>query len=130
MLNITVTSSSAKVTAFPENCTRLEYRLTIKYISKELYSYYTPRKLCLWEGILFSRCPSVRLSVRPSVTFCFLNNLKSHGWNLIKPCIHIHIYRANTYNKKIRARGHFYELFPFVILKGFSIYINRVLYIT
>ena len=66
--------------------------------------FYTPRKLCLWEGILFSRP-----SVRPSVTFCFLNNLKSHGWNLIKPCIHIHIYRANTYNKKIRARGHFYE---------------------
>ena len=21
---------------------------------------YTPRKLCLWVGILFSRCPSVR----------------------------------------------------------------------
>ena len=65
----------------------------------------TPRKLCLWEGILFSYCPSIR----PSVTFCFLNNLKSQGWNLIKPCIHIHIYRANAYNKKIRARGHFYE---------------------
>ena len=28
---------------------------------------YTPRKLCLWWGILFSRCPSVRLSVRLSV---------------------------------------------------------------
>ena len=53
--------------------------------------------------------PDVRASIRPSVTFCFLNKLKSHGWNLIKPCIHIHIYRANTYNKKIRARGHFYE---------------------
>ena len=23
------------------------------------------RKLCLWEGILFSRCPSVHPSVRP-----------------------------------------------------------------
>ena len=32
-----------------------------------------PRKLCLWEGILFSRCPSVR----SSVTFCFLNIFKS-----------------------------------------------------
>ena len=26
--------------------------------------YYTPRKLCLWWGILFSRCPSVRAYVR------------------------------------------------------------------
>ena len=48
--------------------------------------YYTPRKLCLWEGILFSRCPSVCPSERTnkrtnesvSVTFCFLNILKSH----------------------------------------------------
>ena len=23
---------------------------------------YTPRKLCLWEGILFSRCPTDRVS--------------------------------------------------------------------
>ena len=44
--------------------------------------------------------PSVRPCVRPSVTFCFLNIFKSNGWNFIKPCIHIHIYRANNYNKK------------------------------
>ena len=30
--------------------------------------------LCLWEGILFSRCPSESVSE----TFCFLNILKSH----------------------------------------------------
>ena len=71
----------------------------------ERFFYYTLRKLCLWVGILFSCCPSVR----PSVTFCILNIFKSHGWNFIKPCIHIHIFRANTYNKRIRARGHFYE---------------------
>ena len=53
--------------------------------------------------------PSERASIRPSVTFCFLNIFKSHGWNFIKPCIHIHIYRANTYNKNVWARGHFYE---------------------
>ena len=35
--------------------------------------YYTPRKLRLWEGILFSR-PTDRVSV----TFCFLNNFKNH----------------------------------------------------
>ena len=28
-------------------------------------SHYTPRKLCLWEGILFSRCPSDRPNVCP-----------------------------------------------------------------
>ena len=33
---------------------------------------------------------------------------------------HIHMYMANTTNKKIRARGqYFLELFPFVILNGF-----------
>ena len=30
----------------------------------ELVVYYTSRKLCLWAGILFSRCPSIRASVR------------------------------------------------------------------
>ena len=39
---------------------------------------YTPLKLCLWEGILFSRCPSDRPNNRLSVTFCFLNNFKNH----------------------------------------------------
>ena len=52
-----------------------------------------PRKLCLWWGILFSRCPSVCACVcpcvRPSVTFCFFNNLKSHCWIFIKPCKHV-----------------------------------------
>ena len=43
-----------------------------------LLHIYTPRKLCLWEGILFSRCPSVRTSECVSVTFCFLNNFKNH----------------------------------------------------
>ena len=44
--------------------------------------FYTPPKLCLWEGILFSCCPSVRKSDQRSdrvyVTFCFLNILKNH----------------------------------------------------
>ena len=34
--------------------------------------------------IPFSRCPCVRLCVRPSVTFCFLNITKRHCWNFIK----------------------------------------------
>ena len=63
-------------------------------------------------GILFSRCPSVRpsvrVSVRPSVTFCFLNNSKSHCWIFIKPCKHVHICKTNTLDKKVRARGQFY----------------------
>ena len=45
-------------------------------------SFYTPRKLCLWEGILFSRCPTDHPTDRPtdrvSVTFCFFNNFKNH----------------------------------------------------
>ena len=36
--------------------------------------YLYPRKLCLWEGILVSRCPNDRVSV----TFCFLNILKNY----------------------------------------------------
>ena len=72
-------------------------------------------------GILFSRCPSVRVSVRPcvrasvrpSVTFCFLNNLKSHCWIFIKPCKHVHICKTNTLDKKVRTRGQFYlSYFP------------------
>ena len=52
--------------------------------------------------------PSVRLCVRPSVTFCFLNNLKSNCWIFIKLCKNIHICKTNTLNKKVRARGQFY----------------------
>ena len=59
-------------------------------------------------GILFSRCPCVRACVRPSVTFCFVNILKSHCWIFIKPCKHVHIYKTKTLNKKVRARGQFY----------------------
>ena len=52
--------------------------------------------------------PSVRASVRPSVTLCFLNNSKSHCWIFIKPCKHVHICKTNTLDKKVRARGQFY----------------------
>ena len=74
-----------------------------------LHMIYTPRKLCLWEGILFSRCPSVRTNERTnesvSVTFCFLNILKSRRWNFIKLCKNLHMYKANNTYKKLRARG-------------------------
>ena len=73
---------------------------------------------------------SVHPSVRPSVTFCFLNIFKSNQWNFIKPCIHIHIYRANNYNKSKDEGPFLWELFPFVILSGLCIYINRIFYIT
>ena len=53
------------------------------------------------------------LSVRPSVTFCFLNNSKSHCWIFIKPCKHVHICKTNTLDKTVRARGQFYlSYFP------------------
>ena len=77
---------------------------------------YPPQTLFV-GGILFSRCPSVRpcvrACVRPSVTFCFLNNLKSHCWIFIKPCKHVHICKTNTLDKKVRTRGQFYlSYFP------------------
>ena len=50
---------------------------------------------------------SVCASVRPSVTFCFLNILKSHCWIFIKPCKHVHICKTNTLDKKVRARGQY-----------------------
>ena len=79
--------------------------LSCRYKCRSSDNNYTPRKLCLWWGILFSRCPSVR----PSVTFCFLNNLKkSNCWIFIKLCKNIHICKTNTLNKKVRARGQFY----------------------
>ena len=72
-------------------------------------SYLYPTQTLFVVGILFSRCPSVRASMRPSVTFCFLNILKGHCWNFIKLCKHVYIYKTNTLNKKVRAiRGQFY----------------------
>ena len=50
---------------------------------------YTQCKLCLWWVYCFH-------VVHPSVTFCFLNILKSHCWIFIKPCKHVHICKANT----------------------------------
>ena len=43
--------------------------------------------------------------------FCidsFLDILKSHQWNFIKPCKHIPIFKTNTNNKILRARGQYY----------------------
>ena len=58
-------------------------------------------------------------------SFCidsFINILKSHRWNFIKPCKHIPIFKTNTNNKNLRAKGPILlELFPFVILNGFCI---------
>ena len=44
-----------------------------------------PPQIVFVGSILCSRCPSVRVPVRPSVTFYFLNILKNHCWNFIKP---------------------------------------------
>ena len=50
---------------------------------------------------------------RVSVTFCFLNILKNHRWNFIKFCKHIRMYKANTTDEKLRARGQYYwSYFP------------------
>ena len=39
----------------------------------------------------------------------YLNILKSHWWNCIKPCKHIPIFKTNTNNKNLRARGQCYK---------------------
>ena len=48
--------------------------------------------------------------------FCidsFLNILKSHQWNFIKPGKHIPIFKTNTYIKNLRAWGQYYmSYFP------------------
>ena len=82
------------------------YKVLLVYVL-----FYTPRKLCLWEGIQFSRHLSDRLCV-DNVLFPF-NILKNHRWNFIKFCINIHMYKANTTDKKLRARGQYYwSYFP------------------
>ena len=73
-------------------------------ISVHYFTFLYPPQTLFVGGILFSRCPCVR----PSVTLCFLNNSKSHCWIFIKPCKHVHICKANTLDKKVRARGQFY----------------------
>ena len=62
-----------------------------------------------FTGFTLSVRPSVRTLIRLSVTFCFLNILKSHCWILIKPCKHVYICNTNTLNKKVRTRGQFYK---------------------
>ena len=73
---------------------------------KEFFLY--PLQTLFVVGILFSCCPCVCATVRPSVTFCFFNNLKSHCWIFIKPCKHAYICKTNTLDKKVRARCQFY----------------------
>ena len=52
-----------------------------------------PHKLCLWMGILFSHCPSINVCV--SVTFCFLNILKS--LTEFHQILHTHSYLEDKY---------------------------------
>ena len=77
--------------------------LTVQGFSLNLTVRGVSNKHCL-----LTYRPCVRPSVRPSVTFCFFNNLKSHCWIFIKPCKHVHICKTNTLYKKVRARGQFY----------------------
>ena len=56
-----------------------------------------PPKLCLWGVILFSRCLSVRLSIRPW----------HFGFSLISWKGNDGIDKMYIYNRKLRARGQF-----------------------
>ena len=85
----------------------------VKGFKSEIYNYitglvrllYPPQNFVCGGYTVFTL--SVRVCVRPSVTFCYLNILKSHRWIFIKPCKHAHICKTNTLNEKIRARGQF-----------------------
>ena len=81
----------------------LKYPLTKVILKFDQVQFLYPPQTLFVGGILFSR-----LSVRPSVTLCFLNNSKSHCRIFIKPCKHVHICKTNTLEKKVRARGQFY----------------------
>ena len=71
-------------------------------------------------GILFSRCPCVRpcVLIPPANIVCggytvFMLSVRasvcaSVRASVLKPCKHVHICKANTLNKKVRARGQFY----------------------
>ena len=67
--------SSTSGTIFIRSDLRLDLnKKSLHYVS----DFYTPRKLCLWEGILFSRCPKVRPSDRPTVCpKCFVSLITS-----------------------------------------------------
>ena len=45
------------------------------------YLYPAPRKLCLWEGILFSSCPSEHPTVFLLITSAICHDLDHSGYN-------------------------------------------------
>ena len=95
-------------------------------LSKKLC--YTPAN-CVCGGFTvctLSVLALVLASVRPFLTFYFLNILKSHCWNFIKPYKHIHIYKTIACNKKKGLGPILLELFPCIIQIDF--YIMFILY--
>ena len=98
-------NSELKIKLKGEN-TLCSVRFHCWYLIYMVKSLYPPQTLFVVGYTVFTL--SVRASVRPSVTFCFFNNLKSHCWIFIKPCKHVHICKTNTLEKKVRARGQFY----------------------
>ena len=109
---IYVTNKSQEVSLFPagDHKAAMNRRKSMRYTRHKtnLLTYLYPPQTLFVVGILFSRCPCVRVCVRPSVTFCFFNILKSHCWIFIKPCKHVYICKTNTLDKKVRARGQFF----------------------
>ena len=80
-----------------------------------------PQTVCaLRTGTVFT---SVHPSARDILVFRYLEKAMTEFHNIWQ---HIDIHKMNIYNRKIRARGHFFlELLPFVILNlrlfGFSL---------
>ena len=53
-----VTFISKEASPFRAHLVNGSFQVRLSYLAHS-YTSYTPRKLCLWVGILFSRCPSV-----------------------------------------------------------------------
>ena len=106
-------ASGTSIAKFPDTGTLITKKLKDQ---GELY-LYPPQTVFVGGYTVFTLSdrlsvhPSVRPTDRVSVTFCFRNYFKNHGWNFIKFCKHIHMYKANTNNKKLRARGQYYWSF-------------------
>ena len=82
------------------------------------FKYFIPLANCVCGRVYCFHV--VRTCIRPSVhPYRFVSLI--FNLRVIRPCIHIHIYRKNTYNKKVRAMVQFYgSYFPLQFLMTFE----------
>ena len=82
-------------------------------IAKKMKTLIIPPQTLFVVGILFSRCPSVCACVHVSScnVFCFFFNiLKSHCWNFIKPCKHVHTVKSRLSERRLSETTGLFEV--------------------